>query len=482
MDTRPNILLIHTDQQRGDCLGVDGHPVLETPVMDSMATRGMRFRRGYSECPTCIPARHTLLTGMDPQATGVVGFEMKARIARPEATLPQLLKNSGYQTAHVGRGWHQYPGHAYYGFEIREGNPFNEHYSRYHELSFPGHMDRKMLCYPHLATHGLLYNDTDARPWPYDEEFHETNFSSNKALEFLNKRDGERPFFLSVGYTAPHPPLVPPQAFYDRYIHEDLDKPHIGDWATPNDQRVYGFSKGWSGDPSTGKPNFTPKLLQRTKAGYYGLISHVDSQLRLLMHTITMRYPNTYVFFISDHGEMLGDHYLWRKSLPYEASARVPFLLSGPDIPEQGVCSRPVGLQDILPTCCDIAGLDVPDHVTGQSLMPLACGDESAPWREFLHGEHSRMEDQHEGMQYLCDGHMKYIWFGDGEEQLFDLDADPQECRNLALQPERKEELLLWRNRLVDILQDRPEGFVLDGSLQPCEWGTYNERALVDES
>ena len=481
MSERPNILLIHTDQQRGDCLGADGHPVLETPVMDLVAAMGMRFRRGYSECPTCIPARHTALTGMEPNATGVVGFDTKARIARPEATLPQLLKDSGYQTAHVGRGWHQYPGHAYYGFEIRDGDPFDEYYSKFHELTFPGHMDRsKRGGFPHLGTHGLGYNDTDARPWPYDEEFHETNFSTNKALEFLGKRDAERPFFLSVGYSAPHPPLVPPQAFYDRYINEELDAPNIGDWATPNDKAPDEHRRGWHADPSNGRPNLTPKLLQRTKAGYYGLISHVDSQLRFLIETIVGKHPNTYIFFIADHGEMLGDHYLWRKSLPYEASARVPFLLNGPDIPEQGVSSAPVGLQDILPTCCDIAGIDTPGHVTGRSLLKLAREGEDSEWREFIHGEHSPMGDQHPGMHYMTDGHQKYIWFNDGTEQLFDIDADPQEMKNLSEDSAHTDALEMWRNRLIHKLEGRPEGFSDGKQLIPNrDYQTHNSLATL---
>ncbi len=474
MPDAPHIVLIHTDQQRGDCLSIDGHPVLQTPVLDALAARGARFRHGYTECPTCIPARHCLMTGMDPQATGVVGFSLKARIARPEATLPELLKRAGYQTAHVGRGMHQYPGHCHYGFEIREGNPFAEHYSRFHQLSFPGHQKPAEINWPHLTTHGLSFNDSDARPWPYDEEFHETNFSVNKAIEFLHKRDLERPFFLSVGFTAPHPPLVPPQAFYDRYINEDLDPPAIGDWAERPDEEGLGV------DPGGGKQVLKGGILQRTKAGYYASISHVDNQLRLFLEQLRKAGDNTYVFFISDHGEMLGDHYFWRKSLPYEASARIPFLLSGPGIDPRTVSEAPVGLQDILPTCCELAGIETPAHVTGRSLVQLAKGQEDADFRNWLHGEHSVMGDQHPGMHYLTDGQHKYIWFNDGREQLFDLAQDPNELRDLAAEPADQDRLVAWRERLIKRLEGRPEGFSDGKQLIPGrDYREHNALAVV---
>jgi arylsulfatase A-like enzyme len=103
--------------------------------------------------------------------------------------------------------------------------------------------------------------------------------------------------------------------------------------------------------------------------------------------------PKTYIFFISDHGEMLGDHYFFLKSCPYEASMRVPFLLSGPGITSQQQIDHPVGLQDILPTCCDLAGIDIPEHVTGSSLVPMLTGKQSE-WRERLI---EKLKDRPEG-------------------------------------------------------------------------------------
>lgn len=479
---KSNIILVHVDQMRADCLGIEGHPVVQTPNVDYLAASGGRFTRAYSECPICIPARHTLLTGMEPQTTGVVGFSTTARIARPEATLPELLKRDGYQTAHFGRDWHQHPEHCHYGFEIMQRDSRSEHFSRFHSIPAFGGNHRKSVpgvSYgsPHFLTHGIGPNDVDARPWPYDEEFHETNWSFNKGIEFLLTRDLERPFFLSVGVTAPHPPLVPPQVYYDRYFHGEIDAPCIGDWATPPENGGRGLPPGHS------KQILTGARLRQTKAGYYGLINHIDDQMRLFVERLQSLgwRQNTYILFVSDHGEMLGDHYFWRKSLPYEASARIPFLLSGPGIASGQVFDTPVGLQDILPTCCEAAGIEIPDHVTGKSLLPLVQGKSGKPVREWIHGEHAAMGDPYPGMHFLTDGKMKYIWFNDGIEQLFDLECDPRECRNLSADPGYGSQLNTWRSRLIEKLGDRPEGFSDGERLIPNrDYPPHNAIALIE--
>ena len=163
---------------------------------------------------------------------------------------------------------------------------------------------------------------------------------------------------------------------------------------------------------------------------------------------------------------MLGDHHMFRKCWPYEGSARVPFIVSGPqrDPLCSGVVSpAAVGLQDLMPTILDIAGAPIPDAVTGRSLLPVMRG-ETPTVREYLHGEHAGQYAYELGQHYLTDGHRKYIWYSQTDrEQLFDLDEDPAELHDLA--PAGGAELDRWRSRLVEVLRDRPEGFVRDGEL-----------------
>jgi arylsulfatase A-like enzyme len=453
---RPNIVLVMTDQHRGDALGCDGHPHLLTPNLDALAGRGVRFTRAYSECPTCIPARHALMTGLKPSRSGVVGFSTTARIATPDQTLPALLRGAGYQTASIGRSMHTHPSHARYGFEITRHSPFADPYSEYNSLFRNSHRGQ-FGNWPHLNLHGLPSNGWTSRSWPYEERFHQTNFAISQAIAFLDSRDREAPFFLSVGTVAPHPPLVPPACYYDRYARVQLDQPVVGDWAPMP-------------FPSSTVPTDAPELVLSAPAahlarvGYYGLINHVDDQLGLLLERLRMEDEPTYLIFTSDHGEMLGDHHCFRKALPFESAARVPMIVVGPDVPDGLVCDRPVGLLDLLPTCLRFAGIEAPFQPDGIDLVETATGN--ARQRDWLHLEHAPLGHRWGGWHALTDGQSKYIWFaGSGRELLFDLQADPRELHDLSAGATRQSELALWRSRLVEELKDRPEGFVRDDRL-----------------
>ena len=165
---------------------------------------------------------------------------------------------------------------------------------------------------------------------------------------------------------------------------------------------------------------------------------------------------NTVVIFCSDHGEMLGDHYCWAKSLPYEGAAHVPLMIRAPErfgIGPRRVCDAPVGLEDIMPTVLDMAGVDMPDTVEGRSLVPLMHG-EDADWRPHIQIECGG------AFQCLTDGKEKFVWFtGDGREQFFDLAEDPGELHDLANDPSHQERIAWWRRELVEQLAGRPEGW-----------------------
>ncbi len=454
MKKRPNIVLVMTDQQRGDALSIEGHPYLMTPNLDALAEGGIRFTSAYSDCPTCIPARHCLMTGQKASTTGVVGFNTKARINTPN-TLPNLLRLAGYQTACIGRSMHTYPHHARYGFEINEGNPFKDPYSEFHGL-FRNSNKGIFSVWPHLNLHGIPPNGFTSRPWPYEERFHDTNFAIAKSIEFVENRDKEVPFFMYVGTVAPHPPFVPPACYYNRYMGMQLDEPVIGDWAKP--AKNFGLGQKVEGI----EVHLEGRFNQTAKAGYYGLINHFDDQLHLLLRVLADQKEETYLIFTSDHGEMLGDHNLWRKALPYEGAARVPLIVNGPEIPKGLVIDKPVSLIDILPTCLDIAGLSVPEGVDGESLLAVCAGRERK--RGHVRIEHSNLGSP--AFHCLTDGKEKYIWFPeDGCEQFFDLHKDPREICELSAVPEYSTKIAEWRKRMIRELDGRPEGFVQNASL-----------------
>jgi arylsulfatase A-like enzyme len=364
----------------------------------------------------------------------------------PEHTLPGDLRAVGYQTVLVGRDMHLHPTRKRYGFDHMEICTVGDtDYSRWLARQSPQSRGR-------LFEHGIDGNGWMTRPWHLPEWQHPTHWTVERALQFLDFRDPSCPFFLSVGFNHPHPPLVPPACYLEQYLGRDLGAPAIGDWAAPPADGGVGAS------PDSARVNLQGETLQRCFAGYYGLISHIDDQLARLLRALNqMADRETYVVFLSDHGEMLGDHYMFRKSEPYEGSVHVPMIIHGPGI-GPATCDQPVALQDVMPTLLDLAGLEIPHTVDGSSLLPLMQG-ETADWRRWVHGEHSfRTADKNAGMHFLTDGRTKYIWFPrSGREQIFDLNEDPLECRYLAeAEPDR---LATWRARLANELKDRPEGF-----------------------
>jgi len=442
MDKQPNFLVIMTEQHRGDCLAIDGHPVLQTPNIDSIAYSGVRFSRAYSSCPTCIAARRSFLSGQFPATHGIVGYQDNVDWDAPP-TLPEVLGKNGYHTNWVGRSIHQYPKRKRFGFD---NMILLEDYDEWLEINQPESNGRHGT--------GCTHNDYTAHPWPFDEHLHPTNWTVSKTLEFLKKRDPSCPFFLVTSFIAAHPPLTPPAFYLERYLRTGVPEPYIGDWETPPKNNGIGLGA------HAHTVHLTGENLLSARAGYYGLINHVDDQLKRIFNGIigmdVETAKNTIVVFISDHGEMLGDHYRWHKMVPYEGSARIPFLIKAPEqfgIKTKQVIDKPVCLEDIMPTLLDMAGVDIPDTVEGASLLPIMRGDTES-WRSYLHIEHSPIH------HCLTDGREKYIWFvADGREQFFDLAQDPTECHDLINDSKASERISRWRNFLIQELKNRPEGF-----------------------
>ena len=458
---RPNILLIVTDQQRGDCLGIDGHPVLQTPNMDEIACDGVRFRRAYAECPSCIPARRTLMSGQAPAAQGMVGFIGRVPFD-PPATLAGELRNAGYETRMIGK-LHLWPPRQRFGFDCVEwaestrGPPANAGNDYLDWLHGEVPVDRWAMA------HGATPNGWIGRPNHLPTALTHSAWCVTRAIEFLRRRDPTAPFFLNVSFIDPHPPFTPPKIFYDQYDRMALPDPVIGDWVVPFSGPRRGLDP--EGSDYGMRLDLDPIQMHTCRAAYYGLIAHVDAELGRLVQFMRDQdvLDDTFIVFVSDHGEMLGDHQLFEKTRAFEASARVPFLCRAPDWMEcvPGVIlDHPVGLQDVMPTLLDVAGTSVPPAVTGRSVLPLWRSSD-APWRDVLHGEHSGFQDYvRDGNHFLVDGRMKYIWFSQtGSELLFDLSVDPNECHDLS----GEQDLMSWRSRLADVLRDRPEGFT-DGS------------------
>lgn len=451
---KPNIVLIVADQFRGDCLGFMGHPDVKTPYLDTLASRGAYFPNMYSACPSCIPARAALLTGLSQEHTGRVGYQ-DGLPWEYEHTLAGELSKEGYYTQCVGKmhvhpprklmGFHNIEIHdGYLHYYRREDTPACEHQTFYDDYLY-WLKDQKGITRD-IDDAGVQCNSWLARPWPYEEKYHPTNWVTERALDFLRKRDREQPFFLNVSYVRPHPPLDAPQCYFDMYRHMNLRKPVRGDW---NDETAL-LARGREFDSLTG--TLDEHQTNEALIGYYACITHLDHQIGRLFEALP---KNTVVMFTSDHGEMLMDHMLFRKSLPYRGSANVPMILYGTDL--LGRQDRVCELRDVLPTLVDIAGGEKRDFTDGESLLDQGTG------REYLHGEHTYGELSN---HYIVTRKDKYLWFTKtGREQYFDLEKDMYETHNAINDECCKERTAFLRRCLIESLKDRPEGFVKDGCL-----------------
>ncbi|WP_203582241.1 arylsulfatase [Microbacterium hibisci] len=467
MITRPNVLLIVTDQQRWDSLSCEGG-FAPTANLDHIAAAGTRFRSAYSCTPSCTPARASLLTGRDPWRTGILGMGPgQPPLAGLTDTLPEVLGRAGYQTHGVGK-MHFTPQRARYGFDetvldesLRvQDDRFVSDYTAWFERNAPADVKQ--------ADHGVDVNSWMARPSHVPEHLHPSTWTATESIRFLERRDPTRPFFLMTSFARPHSPYDPPAFHYEHNLERGragmIPDPAVGDWARIHDIEGRGRAdvNGWRGRRSDDE-------IRRARAGYAGLIHHIDDQIGRLMRVLRDRRldDDTMIVFVSDHGDMLGDHHLWRKTYAYEGSAHVPLLVRLPAALRTDADARtadePVCLQDVMPTVLDVCAVEAPTGMDGRSVLPLIRG--GAPWRDVVHGEHSICYDPSQETQFLTDGRWKFVWFprnapGAPAEQLFDLSADPYERHDLAMRAEYASDVRRWRRRLAEILAARDAGLV----------------------
>lgn len=461
--TRPNILLLMTDQQRGDCIGADGNKVIRTPNMDRLAREGLRFRCGYSCTPTCTPARTALLTGMGPWRNGMLGYGKVAEHYPVE--LPQALREAGYYTMGIGK-MHWSPQRTLHGFHRtlldESGRVESPGFESDYRAWFRGQAPKGTTP----DDTGIGWNDYRAKTYVLPEELHPTHWTAQSAIDFLEGYHEPSPFYLKVSFARPHSPYDPPQRFMEAYREDDMPAPYVGDWADRHAKHYENPNPSlWEGDLGVAQA-------KRSRRGYYGSISFIDEQIGRILATLEKRgqLENTFILFVSDHGDMTGDHHLWRKSYPYEASARVPFLIRPPksmNFPGGKLLSQCVEIRDILPTFLDVAGQKAPATVEGKSLLPLLRG-QTAGWRPWIDLEHSICYSPANNYSALIDGRYKYIYHAQhGEEQFFDLKGDPGELHDLARANERKKDMRDWRQRLVEHLKERGPQFVMNDDLVP---------------
>jgi iduronate 2-sulfatase len=423
---RPNVLFIAADDMN-NAIGCYGHPAAKTPNVDRLAARAVRFDRAYCQFPLCGPSRASLLTGLRPDTTQVLGNNIDFRDFLPDAvTLPQLFKNNGWFAAREGKMFHMnVPGEV--------GSPKYQDLPSWNhsvspeglELKTPG--DGRKLNPPGV-TFGMQWIAAASPTGQAD-----TN-AADHALALLEQHKSA-PFFFGVGFIRPHLPFVAPSRFYDLYQLGSIQAPYN----PPGDLD----------DIPTAAKSVRPQLwnnmmmdeprIKEALRGYYASTSFMDDQVGRVLGGLERMglAENTIVVFWGDHGWHLGEHTRWQKMSLMEESARVPLIIAAPGRKGNGKASSSlVEFVDVYPTLAELCGLTVPGNLQGQSLVPLL----DNPARPFKKAAFTQLKYEEITGRSVRTNRYRYIhWEGaGGGEELYDHDKDPREFTNLAAKPEAR--------------------------------------------
>jgi arylsulfatase A-like enzyme len=402
---RPSVLFLFSDDQRADALGAYGNPYIRTPNLDDLARRGFNFRgahiMGSHHGAVCAPSRAMLMSG---RTLFHVYDDLDA-----VPTLPEVLRGDGYVTFGTGK-WHQ----------SRES--FARSFTHGRRVFFGGMSDHDAVPVQDLLPDGDFSE--------VEREGFSTDLFVDAAIRFLENHavaGDSAPFFAYVAFTAPHDPRTPPEPYRSTYSGEGMPLP-------PNFMPVHPFHNGWmtGRDEQLAAWPRTPEVIREQLGEYYGLISHVDARIGDLLETLrrTGRVGETVVVFTSDNGLALGSHGLLGKQSLYEHSTRVPLIFAGPGIPA-GESPALVMLYDVFPTIAMLTGSEIPPDVEGLDLSGLWRG-ETTTVREAIY---TAYEDKQRSAR---DGRYKLIRYPLLDHvQLFDLERDPFELRNLADDPDQ---------------------------------------------
>lgn len=426
MADRPNILFLFPDQLRRDFLSCYGAEFIETPNIDSIAERGVRYDNAYSASPLCVPARTALMTGMNAMRNGVADNLHALRPDYNEAgikTWPQIVADAGYYTAAVGK-MHFYPWDARHGFQYRvicEDKLWTNIRDDYHH--YLRERGRKKLPWneygDYLEKKGAATTDI---PWEDSWD----RYTGREARRFIENYSDDGPFAMMVGFPGPHDPYDPAVDFPEQYDPDDMPDPVPAADDDPGGLRETHIRsrQGMGMDIE----NFTVEEKKTIRARYAGLVKQIDHEVGEIIETLRRRglLENTAIIFSTDHGDHLGDHGLDGKATFFEASTHIPLLVSAPG-GLRGVANRDlVELRDVTATMLRLTGCDQPVYMDAQVLPGL--GLDEPPPRTRIFGMLTK------GWMAF-DGEWKLCKYSIGEPLLFNLKDDPQELRNLAADP-----------------------------------------------
>lgn len=433
MMTRPNILILMVDQLNGTLFPDGPADWLHAPNLKRLAARSTRFRNAYTASPLCAPGRAAFMSGQLPSATGI--YDNAAEFASSIPTYAHHLRRAGYQTCLSGK-MHFVGPDQLHGFERRlTTDIYPADFGWTPDYRKPG--ERIDWWYHNMGSVTGAGVAETSNQMEYDDE---VAYNAVRQIYEYARGGDDRPWCMTASFTHPHDPYVARRKYWDLYEDCEHLQPQVPamDYADhdPHSQRIFD-ANNWR------EFDITEEDIRRSRRAYFANISYLDDKIGEILQTLEDTRQEAIVVFVSDHGDMLGERGLWFKMSFFEGSSRVPLMIAAPQM-APGLQTTPVSNIDICPTLCDLAGVsmeEVMPWTTGTSLVPMGQG---VARTDPVAMEYAAEATQ-SPMVALRQGRWKYTNCAIDPEQLFDLDADPNELANLAEDPAHAETLENFR-------------------------------------
>ncbi len=437
-ETKPNVLLLMSDDLNTALSGF-GHPQCQTPNLDELAARGVRFENMHCQYPVCGASRASMMTGLYPYTNGMLGNRGNLRENLPDVvTLSQLFRQNGYHVGRVSKIYHMGIPPEILAGTAEHDDPLSWDETvniQAPEQNAPGVRTE----WSPRDTSSQTFTGVEASTGDLE---HADGMAAEAAIAFL-ERNRDRPFFLGCGFVRPHVPLVAPAKYFDLYDRDAMIAPVVPEDDLDDVPKVIREYKANS------RYGVTPELHKGLLEAYYASISYMDAQVGRVLDALDRLglREKTIVLFTSDHGYLLGEHHKFQKQHLFEESTRVPFILSAPGMRDTaGQATRHLTeLVDVYPTIAELAGLTPPENLQGRSLVPLLENPDTGRWdREFV------FTISRSGGESIRTQEWRYIHWGFGQKgaELYDRVNDPGEFNNLAGDPEHAERLAAMRRLL----------------------------------
>ncbi|MEE4195446.1 MAG: sulfatase-like hydrolase/transferase [Anaerolineae bacterium] len=455
---QPNILLLYTDQQRYDTIAALGNPLIKTPNIDFIANSGVSFDRCYTSTPVCIAARCAMVTGLPAHVTDCYA---NVEMPQEETSFMEVLQSLGYQTHGVGKQHFSPDSHKLWGYDNRdysEEGGSDDQYRKFLQDNGYGHVD---------DIHGVRSEYYYIpQPSQLPAHLHNSHWVADRSIDYLKKRDQNKPFFLMSSFIKPHPPFENPVPWNKLYRMAQMPLPHRPE--NYSDALCY-----WNHFQNRYKyrdQGFDDNLLRTMKAAYYAAISFVDWNVGRILQALGDEIDDTLILYLSDHGEMLGDFGSFGKRCMLEPAVHVPLLARLPGTFEGGKrISTPTSNLDLFPTFTAIAGDNaVHPHLEGQDLQKIINEDSE---RDFVYSQYGEEE---RGLYLITDGVWKYTYSAaDKKEWLYNLVFDPQESRNLAYNG-------FYRNEVERLRKAQIKRYTDAGYTKAVENGDWKDYGITE--